>query len=167
MLRLVVLGIFMIWSWFNLSVSFSALFTLSTIFYYYVNLNKPKLTFKKTEENEKILKSCGRLQNIYYPPFYLLNAHLHTVLADLIFRSHEKEIVFEREIIKDEDGGSIALDWIKSEEISSKSHVLIVYPGVTGSSAGNYVQQIGMHFKKLKFRVCCVNHRGINSELTV
>jgi predicted alpha/beta-fold hydrolase len=157
----------MIWSWFNLSTSLSGIFVFSTILYYYFTLNKPKLTFQKTEENEKILKSCERLQNIYYPPFYLLNPHLHTVLADLVFRSHEKEIIFEREILKDEEGGSIALDWIKSDEISTNSPVLIVYPGVTGSSAGNYVQQIGMHFKKLKFRVCCVNHRGINSELTV
>jgi len=48
-----------------------------------------------------------------------------------------------------------------------KYPILIVYPGITGTSKSEFAQNIGLHFKKKNFNVLIANHRGMNSELTV
>ena len=156
------------WTWRGIGITSSLIISTTSLLYYYFTSSKPKLIYKKTEKNKKILESCEKLQKVYYPPFYLLNAHLHTILASTLFRSTNPNLVYEREILKDEEGGTVALDWIKStNKLPLDAPILIVYPGVTGSSKGSYVHQIGTHFDKLNYRVVCVNHRGINSKLTV
>ena len=152
-----------------LIIGFSSLFLgVASSFYYIFDCKRPTLEYKKTKKNEKILKSCEKLHEVYFPPFYLLNSHLHTILASGLFRTTNPNLKFDREILKDEEGGSISIDWVVSKnDFKKNSPVLIVYPGVTGTSQGNYVHQIATHFDKLHFRVVCANHRGLNSELTV
>jgi len=58
-------------------------------------------------------------------------------------------IPYEREIVKLEDGGTVAIDWIRTEDRpqteKQSSLVIILCPGLTGTSKSRYIQQSVLH----------------------
>jgi predicted alpha/beta-fold hydrolase len=153
-------------------MDYFSIFLISIIFLYILfhvyKTRKPEIFYISTKENETILKKMKKLKEYYFPPILLTNQHLHTLFGTFVMRK-SKNLKFEREILRDSlCGGTIAMDWIESKlEVSSDKPILIIYPGITGTSNSNYAQQTGLFFKNKNFSVICLNHRGMNCELTV
>ncbi|KAL4163988.1 hypothetical protein KRP22_004610 [Phytophthora ramorum] len=70
----------------------------------------PRLIYRKTPHNRKLLSHCVTMtQTKYYPPWRLFNGHLQTIK----FASDNRgpHINYERQLLDMPDGGVVSLDW--------------------------------------------------------
>ena len=76
---------------------------------------------------------------------------------------------YERQPIKTEDGGTIALDWVSYPDavISADAPLVILHHGMLGDSNSEYLVFLANALARLGFRVVCVVARGLgNLEIT-
>ena len=64
---------------------------------------------------------------------------------------------YEREYVKLEDGGQVALDWAKP---TPKGPLLLIIPGVTGHNDDVYIYSTITELVKQGWAGVVVNHRG-------
>ncbi|EGR27219.1 hypothetical protein IMG5_200050 [Ichthyophthirius multifiliis] len=80
-------------------------------------------------------------------------------------------VPYEREYVKTQDGGQIALDWVPlkkqfQNEEDNKNKILMIMHGLTGASNSNYISQLALFAQKNGYRPVCINMRGYNSQLS-
>ncbi len=100
----------------------------------------------------------------YRPTFWCFPSTLNTILFAMIQRCVKVE--YKREILKTEDGGQIALDWVERNLDESKKLILLILPGLTGSSKDSYVTHLADEASKAGCRAVIMNYRGIECELS-
>ena len=104
----------------------------------------------------------------YRPTFWCLNAHVNTALFAAIQKC--VKVNYERELVRLDDGGTIALDWSMHNEAAtkqaSKKLVVLVLPGLCGSSKENYITHMVEEANKAACVAVVMNYRGIEVELT-
>ncbi|KAM0059932.1 putative alcohol O-acetyltransferase [Helianthus debilis subsp. tardiflorus] len=88
------------------------------------------------------------------------NTHLETIFA-YYFRS-TPDVRFRRQCLRTKDNGTVSLDWIVGDDrnLSPKSPVLILLPGLTGGSGDSYVRHMLLRARKKGWRVVVFNSRG-------
>ncbi|MFS8029737.1 putative alcohol O-acetyltransferase [Helianthus anomalus] len=88
------------------------------------------------------------------------NTHLETIFA-YYFRSNP-DVRFRRQCLRTKDNGTVSLDWIVGDDrnLSPKSPVLILLPGLTGGSGDSYVRHMLLRARKKGWRVVVFNSRG-------
>ncbi|XP_068636186.1 embryogenesis-associated protein EMB8-like [Aristolochia californica] len=117
---------------------------------------------------DSLLATFATLRRPYKPfPILTWNGHVETIAA-FLFRS-VPEVTFRRECLRMKDDGTVALDWVSSDEslLSPNSPTLILLPGHTGGSSDAYVRHMLVRASKKGWRVVVFNNRGCeNSPVT-
>eukprot|EP00644_Phytophthora_capsici_P019159 jgi/Phyca11/49611/gw1.447.3.1 len=113
------------------------------------NAETPRLIYRKTPANKKLLSHCVTLtQTKYHPSWLLFNGHLQTIK----FANDERgpQINYKRQLLDMPDGGVVSLDWAllpgKSSSTTGSSWIdvdqtrrtVLLLPGLTGGSPANY-----------------------------
>jgi abhydrolase domain-containing protein 1/3 len=79
-------------------------------------------------------------------------------------------VVYDRELFKLHDNGTIALDWVDSRPIPGKDDkkpIVAVMPGLSSNSDEIYVLNLCMRGKEKGYKVVVINYRGSsNVELS-
>lgn len=108
-------------------------------------LSTPKV-IRSEEANEDQIE-CQTFLRSFWPLPFATGRYAQTVLPSFIRRT--VNIPYEREIIKLEDGGTVAIDWVRSknqaESKKQSSLVIVLCPGLTGTSKSKYIQQSVIH----------------------
>ena len=68
-------------------------------------------------------------------------------------------IFSRREILTLRDGGEVALDWVKADMCNNPT-ILLILPGLTGSSTHNYIGYMVMDGVEQNFLPVVFNQRG-------
>ena len=112
---------------------------------------------------QRITEKITSIHSGYRPTIWCFPAHFNTIILAVMQRCVKTN--YTREILTTQDGGRLAIDWSNVDE-SSKKLVLLILPGLTGSSKDNYVT----HFVDKAVKGGCIavvmNYRGIEVELT-
>lgn len=92
-------------------------------------------------------------------PFYMLNAHLETIIPSMFFKL--KEDLYERERLELDDGDFLDLDWIKT----GHKKCLIISHGLEGSSDRFYVKRTAKYFENREWDIAAWNCRSCSGEM--
>lgn len=98
----------------------------------------------------------------YRPTIWCFPSTLNTIVFSVIQRCVKHH--YYREVLNTQDGGVLAIDWANLG--APKPVVLLVLPGLTGSSKENYVTHLADEAVKLGCTAVVMNYRGIEVELT-
>jgi predicted alpha/beta-fold hydrolase len=89
-----------------------------------------------------IHKLADRIESIhtgYRPTIWCYGAAINTAVLAMIQKVLPHN--YHRELLKTQDGGLLALDWANMTSYANKMIVLVL-PGLTGSSKENYVSHL-------------------------
>ncbi|CAE7333776.1 ODA11, partial [Symbiodinium sp. CCMP2456] len=111
------------------------------------------------------IKNLGTWQHWYRPPWFLKQGDLMTLFAALCRSS--ADLTFKRHIITTKDSGALALDLVVKDGrgrtapgIASQAPVVLLLPGLGGSSQGGYVKNMANKLTSCGFAVGVLNMRG-------
>ena len=91
----------------------------------------------------------------YEPPAWVIDNHWSTMLPLVLFNHSPKQLY--RQTFLANDGAKLGLDWYIPESVSG---VIVVVPGLNGSSQGGYVVDLMNRMGKLGFAIAVMNGRG-------
>lgn len=66
-----------------------------------------------------------------------------------------------RDILTLKDGGDVALDWLRLEGATDETPVVVILPGLTGSSETDYIKGIVLQCRERRIRAVVFMNRGI------
>ena len=98
-------------------------------------------------------------ESSYKPPFYLKNAHLATIVPNMLRKVNG--IKYHRERIDTSDGDFLDLDWIKDKG----EKLVIISHGLEGSSDRHYIKGTAKLFSNNGWDVLAWNCRSCSGEL--
>jgi predicted alpha/beta-fold hydrolase len=149
----------------------------AALVYYYYKRNYTGVTYywnEKCEKIHKIVELFLKKHPGYLPCWYLVNGHVQTMVS-IVFSVFSKKVKYRREIVQVEAAskkhlpGILGIDWIdtvtkpnlelKGDDVASKGLVIIV-PGLTGSSQSEYVKTFALKFFKQSYDIVVVNYRA-------
>ncbi|GMF16161.1 unnamed protein product [Phytophthora lilii] len=142
--------------------------------HYKLTAERPKLVYRSTARNERLLASCAHLvKEKFYPLWYLFNGHLQTLQLSW---ANEMEptpaIAYERQLLDMPDGGVVSLDWallpsaLEDDErpleqrVDSDRKTVLVLPGLTGGSGEHYIRSAVERLNSLGWQCVVLNSRG-------
>lgn len=111
-----------------------------------------------------VVEACPTLHALehgFRPLSFASGAYAQTLWT--IFRSNP-DVHYRKELLLTPDGGTLALDWLGSVPVGSQPRtVVIIYPGLTGSSESAYIRTFSLQCTKKIPGACAVvlNHRGL------
>ncbi|KAG6961633.1 hypothetical protein JG688_00008977 [Phytophthora aleatoria] len=134
----------------------------------------PKLVYKSTPKNERLLNKCSHLvKKKFYPLWYLCNGHLQTLqLSWANEMDPTPAIPYERQLLDMPDGGVVSLDWAllpssaKDDQVTLDQRVdaskktVLVLPGLTGGSGEHYIRTAVERLNSLGWQCMVFNSRG-------
>ncbi|KAG6961630.1 hypothetical protein JG688_00008970 [Phytophthora aleatoria] len=137
----------------------------------------PRLIYRKTPANKKLLSHCVTMtQTKYYPPWNLFNGHLQTITFAKDKRG--PKIKYKRQLLDMPDGGVVSLDWALLPEHSPRSkesdgtgsswiegvnptrRTVLLLPGLTGGSPANYIRFTVAKLHEIGWQCVVLNARG-------
>ena len=88
------------------------------------------------------------------------------------FKRSRFGIIWNRDLVRLEDGGEAALDWAifvhVEDTFSTDTPILILMPGLTGGNHDIYIADTIYEAAKYGYKAALLNHRGCsNSKLKV
>ncbi|CAE7938345.1 ODA11 [Symbiodinium sp. KB8] len=111
------------------------------------------------------IENLGTWQHWYRPPWFLKQGDLMTLFAALCRSS--ADLTFKRHIITTKDSGALALDLVVKDSrgrtapgIASQAPLVLLLPGLGGSSQGGYVKNMANKLTSSGFAVGVLNMRG-------
>lgn len=110
-------------------------------------------------------KLADKIESIhtgYRPTIWCYGAAINTAVLAMIQKVLPHD--YHREVLKTQDGGLLAIDWANINS-NDKKMVVLVLPGLTGSSKENYVTHLVEKAVKLGCKAVVMNYRGIEIEL--
>ncbi|KAG6616106.1 putative serine protease family S33 [Phytophthora cinnamomi] len=140
----------------------------------------PRLVFRATDGNKKLLSLCPTItKNKYYPPWRLFNGHLQTVR--FAYDERGPKINYKRQLMTLPDGGVVSLDWALLSardapaaggdlndaasttwlpDVEPTRRTVILLPGLTGGSPENYIRSTVARLHELGWQCVVLNARG-------
>ncbi len=94
----------------------------------------------------------------YLPSSFGFSGHLETIVPALL---RQAKVNYTRERITLSDGDFIDIDRI----INHSNKILILFHGLEGSSASQYIQGFAKHFSALGWDICAMNFRSCSGEM--
>ncbi|TKY51543.1 Embryogenesis-associated protein EMB8 [Spatholobus suberectus] len=120
---------------------------------------------------EAVVSKCKVLHGRYFATPWLCSPHLQTIFLNYFGRP--PPLKYTRQLFRTADGGTIALDWLSSSNVSGGApHVddaasevesipiVVVIPGLTSDSSSQYVKHLAYYTAKRGWKVVICNHRG-------
>ncbi|CAI9114698.1 OLC1v1015477C1 [Oldenlandia corymbosa var. corymbosa] len=131
------------------------------------------LTFNPSSElYEKVASKCRTLHGRYMATPWLSSPHIQSVFIN--FFGRPPVFKYRREIFHASDGGTFALDWLTSYDVSQDSTtksssiskddttpIVVVIPGLTSDSGSPYLKHLAYDTAKRGWNVVISNHRGL------
>ncbi|GMH39559.1 hypothetical protein BSKO_07457 [Bryopsis sp. KO-2023] len=144
----------------------AAVASLSSLYawWYFTKACCPPRVFVSEGRLKELLKTgVPNLWKPYRPTPWLVFSHLQTV-AGVIRRIGGN--VYERELLRFADGGTVGLDWFKDSANSSKwgpeTPIVLVLHGLTGGSQEGYCRWMCTAARNHGWRSVVFNYRGCN-----
>eukprot|EP00128_Syssomonas_multiformis_P002181 Colp12_sorted_trinity150504_noHs@10945 len=128
-----------------------------TAYYFLAAVRRPQIVTKKSPLSDYVLEKCSSLRSSYWPTFWCIYTHFSTFVGAL---RNNPSIQFRRDIFKTKDAGELCLDWF-DKELPDTSPVVIIMPGLTGSSLEPYARYFTLKAHDLGFRPVVFNNRGV------
>ncbi|XP_043544171.1 phospholipase ABHD3 isoform X6 [Chiloscyllium plagiosum] len=136
---------------------------------YYLNsiAKKPQLITGAETLSQFLQRYCPVVTETYYPTFWCWEARVQTLLRPFI--TAKPWVKYKNELIKTPDGGHISLDWNDSDEnalypISATRPIILILPGLTGTSKESYILHMVKQSEILGYRSVTFNNRGVSGE---
>ncbi|XP_076947453.1 embryogenesis-associated protein EMB8-like [Bidens hawaiensis] len=130
------------------------------------------LTYNSASElYTEVVSKCSLLHGRYLATPWLSSPHLQTILLNAVVKT--PSFTYKREIFHTSDGGTVALDWLMSSDVSESNFqvngtntvadipLVIVVPGLTSNSNSPYLKKIVYNMAKHGWNVVVCNHRGL------
>ncbi len=136
--------------------------TLYLAWYIKVCLSRTELIAKQGSLMHAIADKLACVHTGYRPTIWCFASSLNTIVFAIIQKTVRHEYV--REVLRTPDGGQIAIDWANRQ--AARKCILLVLPGLTGSSKDNYVTHLMDKGVKRGCTVVAMNYRGIELDLT-
>ncbi|KAE8683394.1 protein SCARECROW-like [Hibiscus syriacus] len=119
-----------------------------------------------------VVSKCRILHGRYLATPWLSSPHFQT--AFLNFFGNPPAFSYRRQLFHTSDGGTIALDWLTSSDVSrgvcetnnaiskdDTTPLVVVIPGLTSDSASSYIKHLAFELAKHGWNVVVSNHRGL------
>ncbi|KAG8499478.1 hypothetical protein CXB51_005949 [Gossypium anomalum] len=131
------------------------------------------LTFHPTSHiYHGVVSKCKILHGRYLATPWLSSPHFQT--AFLNFFGNPPAFSYRRQLFHASDGGTIALDWLTSSDISrgafevnhtiskdDTTPLVVVIPGLTSDSTSSYIKHLAFGLATHGWNVVVSNHRGL------
>ncbi|PWA86422.1 hypothetical protein CTI12_AA044050 [Artemisia annua] len=125
------------------------------------------LTFNPASEiYHGVVANCRLLHSRYMATPWLASPHVQTTFLN--FHGRAPAVEYTRQIFHASDGGTFALDWLKSSDVLGDSTyeddhtpIVIVIPGLTSDSSAAYIKHLAFSTAKRGWDVVVCNHRGL------
>ncbi|KAI4388806.1 hypothetical protein MLD38_001103 [Melastoma candidum] len=115
---------------------------------------------------------CRVVHGRYLATPWLSSPHIQTVFLN--FCGNPPNVSYRRQIFHASDGGTIALDWVNTSDVSGGSSsmdesfcrddgtpIAVVVPGLTSDSFSPYLKHLAFHTARSGWNVVVSNHRGL------
>jgi len=135
--------------------------TLYLLWYVIAYLSKTELISMKGSWMTQMVEKMPSFHSGYVPTIWCFPAAINTIIFSVIQQCILHK--YEREILKTQDGGQIAIDWANKK--GNRRMVLLVLPGLTGCSKDNYVSHFVEKAVKMDCKAVVMNYRGIECDL--
>jgi len=135
------------------------------LYYFYKVVHRPCLIAADGDFKSMLQTNLHSLKEHSWPTFWAFNPHFQTICR--VVMKSKPVIAYRREILTTEDGGHIAIDWVDNDVDNTKypNHktrpIVVIMPGITGSSNESYVRHIAYKSIRLGYRVIVFNNRGL------
>nr|KJB28903.1 hypothetical protein B456_005G075200 [Gossypium raimondii] len=131
------------------------------------------LTFHPTSHiYHGVVSKCKILHGRYLATPWLSSPHFQTTFLN--FFGNPPAFSYRRQLFHASDGGTIALDWLTSSDISrgafevnhtiskeDTTPLVVVIPGLTSDSTSSYIKHLAFGLAKHGWNVVVSNHRGL------
>ena len=133
---------------------------------YYQFDTKVKLHFEPSQQMEEILSKCPSLSGNFRPSPWLFNGILQAVYGGTQGNKPNTEenpdyVKYDTETIDTPDNGLISIDWKSSADVKDDTKILLIAPGLTGSSESQYIRCAVNQAVSRGYRVAVFIGRGI------
>ncbi|KAL9229086.1 hypothetical protein vseg_004597 [Gypsophila vaccaria] len=121
---------------------------------------------------EGVVSKCRILHGRYLVTPWLASPHIQTAFMN--FFGRPPVFSYRRQIFRTSDGGTLALDWLLSSDVSGggvyvenvipkhdTTPIVIVIPGLTSDSESAYLKHLAYNTAKRGRNVVVCNHRGL------
>ncbi|XP_054780659.1 embryogenesis-associated protein EMB8 [Prosopis cineraria] len=121
---------------------------------------------------EGVVSKCSLLHGRYLPTLWLSSPHVQTCFLN--FFGRPPVFKYRRQLYETSDGGTIALDWLRSSDVShgalheddavpkdDPTPLVVVIPGLTSDSSSAYLKHLAFCTAKGGWNVVISNHRGL------
>lgn len=130
------------------------------IYYTLVVVSKPTLHCRKDTALHNLLDSLSIVHEVYRPTFWCWEPRLQSMLASFI-RQTIPDIKYKRELFSFSDGGEVGLDWMKKVDGGPEQPIVLLLPGITGSSQSEYMKVlVNVACDEARARCVVFNFRG-------
>ncbi|OWM67483.1 phospholipase ABHD3-like isoform X2 [Punica granatum] len=119
-----------------------------------------------------VASKCRVIHGRYLTTLWLSCPHIQTIFLN--FFGRPPSVSYKRQIFHAPDGGTIALDWLMSSDVSGGAFraessisrgdtapIVVVVPGLTSDSALPYLKHLAFNTAKRGWNVVVSNHRGL------
>lgn len=142
-------------------LTFSVFGTVGIYIYYrsYV-VCRPTLHCQQGTIFHSLLDRLAIVKEEYRPTFWCWEPRLQTILASVV-RHTLPDIEYAREVFTFKDGGQVGLDWSSEEVEDLAKPIVLILPGLTGSSHSEYVRSfVNIARDEVGARCVVFNFRG-------
>ncbi|TYK15766.1 phospholipase ABHD3 [Cucumis melo var. makuwa] len=121
---------------------------------------------------QSVVSKCRILHGRFSSTPWLCSPHLQTIFLSIVGRS--PSVSYKRQLFRVPDGGTIALDWLRSSDVEcdgfgvnvttpdyEKTPTVILIPGLTSDSSAAYIKHLAFRIAKRGWNVVVSNHRGL------
>lgn len=139
-----------------------AAFVVSGYVIYYVRevVKVPRLECAPGEFRSFLEQKVPILKEKFWPTIWCVESRAQTIIANMFREKLAQHVNYNREILDLADGGQVALDWLE-DSCPVNAPVLLILPGLTGSSQAEYIRCLVKATSRSGFRTVVFNNRGL------
>eukprot|EP00092_Neocalanus_flemingeri_P015499 GFUD01016778.1.p1 GENE.GFUD01016778.1~~GFUD01016778.1.p1 ORF type:complete len:410 (-),score=78.78 GFUD01016778.1:78-1307(-) len=130
------------------------------VYYSAYVVQRPTLHCQQGTVFHNMLDRLAIIKEEYRPTFWCWEPRLQTILASVV-RNTLPDIDYTREVFTFKDGGQVGLDWMREGEGDPAKPIVLILPGLTGSSQSEYVKTfVNVARDEVGARCVVFNFRG-------
>ncbi|XP_072041838.1 phospholipase ABHD3-like [Amphiura filiformis] len=141
------------------------IFLLYMTYYLLTAVNRPVFICKNEKLRTFMTTNMPTLSERFWPTVWCFSGRLQTIAQGILNTMNIVSVDYRREMVHTPDGGEIAIDWADNDDGSpyetSERPIVIIIPGLAGSSEEDYIKRMVIAALELGYRVVVFNNRGL------